>query len=218
VSRDRLSRPGEPQFSVGEEIANSITHGVGAVLSLAGLAALLVIGALRGGAARIASFSIYGTTLVLLHLASTLYHALVPPKAKRVFRILDHAAIYLVIAGTYTPFAVLGVSKPMGWIVLGSIWAVAITGVTLKSVFIGRFAVMSTAAYVLMGWAGVPMIRDLYRTLPSAAIAWLIGGGVAYTLGVVFYAWKRLPFAHMVWHLWVLAGACCHFVAVLTYL
>ena len=212
------SRPGEPQFTPGEEIANSITHGVGAVLSLAGLAALLVVGALRGGAARIASFSIYGTTLVLLHLASTLYHALVRPKAKRVFRILDHAAIYLVIAGTYTPFAVLSVDKPMGWIVLGSIWAVAIIGITLKSVFIGRFAIMSTAAYVLMGWAGVPMIRDLYRTLPLAAIALLIGGGVAYTLGVVFYAWKRLPFAHMVWHLWVLAGACCHFVAVLTYL
>jgi hemolysin III len=214
----RKARRGEPDFTIGEEIANSVTHGVGALLSLAGLVALLVIGVMRGGAARITSFAIYGTTLVLLHIASTLYHALRPPKAKRVFRIFDHAAIYLVIAGTYTPFAVLAVEKPLGWIVLGIIWAFAITGVVLKSLFLERFAILSTVAYALMGWAGVFMMVDLYRTSPLGAIAWLLGGGFAYTLGIIFYAWKRLPFAHMVWHLMVLVGVCCHFVAVLLYL
>ncbi|UCF10505.1 MAG: hemolysin III family protein [Candidatus Bipolaricaulota bacterium] len=212
------TRRSEPQFTIGEEIANSVTHGVGAVLSLAGLVALLAVGVLRGGAPRIASFAIYGATLVLLHLASTLYHALRPPKAKRVFRIFDHAAIYLVIAGTYTPFTVLAADKPMGWIVLGVIWALAITGVVLKSIFLGRLVIASTVAYALMGWAGLFMLGAIHRTLPWGAIAWLLGGGFAYTLGIIFFAWKRLPFAHMVWHLLVLIGVSCHFVSVLVYL
>jgi hemolysin III len=212
------SRRGEPRFTVGEEIANSVTHGVGAVLAIAGLALLLVIAVLRGGAARIASFSVYGTTLVLLHVASTLYHALTPPKAKRVFRVFDHAAIYLMIAGTYTPFAVLGLTKPIGWIVLGIIWGVAAGGVVLKSLFLGRFAILSTVIYAVMGWAGVVMIGELRQTLPLAGIAWLLGGGFAYSLGIIFYAAKRVPYGHMIWHLWVLAGAGCHFVAILRYL
>jgi len=217
-SHPRRGSSDEELYTIGEEIANSVTHGVGTLLSLAGLISLVVLGVVRGGAGRIAAFSVYGTTLVLLHIASTLYHALRPPRAKRVFRILDHAAIYLVIAGTYTPFCVLAVDKPTGWIVLGVIWAVASAGITLKSLLIGRFGIASTAGYAVIGWAGVFLIWKLYGAFPLATIGWLLGGGVCYSLGIVFYAWRRLRYSHMVWHLFVLGGAACHYVAVMLYL
>ncbi len=208
----------KPLYTVGEEIANSVTHGVGAVLSVAGLIALCVVATLRGDIAHIVTFSIYGTTLVLLHTASTLYHALTAPRAKRVFRILDHAAIYSVIAGTYTPFLVLAIRGTLGWILLGFIWALTIIGVVFKSLYVGRFGIISTITYVLMGWLAIFLIRSLLHTLPPAGVAWVLAGGLAYTLGVVFFAWKKLPYGHAMWHLFVLAGASCHYVAVLVFL
>ncbi len=207
-----------PEYTVGEEIANSVTHGVGTLLSIAGLVVLVVLSALDGDPLRIASFTVYGISLVLLHLASTLYHALTPVRVKQVFRVFDHASIFLLIAGSYTPFLLLGVGGKLGWIMFAVIWAIAINGVVFKAFCTGRFGVVSTIAYILMGWMAVFVFGPLVSHLPLTAILWLVGGGVSYTLGIVFYAWKRLPYAHMVWHLFVLTGAACHYVAVVSFL
>ncbi|MBN1858323.1 hemolysin III family protein [Candidatus Bipolaricaulota bacterium] len=207
-----------PQYTVGEEIANSVTHGVGTLLSMAGLVALVVLSVLSGEGIRIASLTIYGISLVLLHLSSTLYHALTPVGAKRVFRVFDHASIFLLIAGSYTPFLLLGVGGALGWIMFGIIWGVAINGVVFKAFCTGRFGVVSTIAYILMGWMAVFVFGPLVSNLPLTAVLWLVGGGASYTLGIVFYAWKKLPYAHMIWHLFVLTGAACHYVAVVAYL
>lgn len=207
-----------PEYTVGEEIANSVTHGVGTLLSLAGLVVLVVLSVLSGDPIRIASFTVYGISLVLLHLSSTLYHALTPVRVKRVFRVFDHATIFLLIAGSYTPFLLLGVGGRLGWIMFGIIWALAVNGVAFKAFFTGRFGVVSTIAYILMGWMAVFVFGPLVSHLPLAAVLWLAGGGISYTLGIIFYAWKKLPYAHMVWHLFVLTGAACHYVAVVAYL
>lgn len=207
-----------PKYTVGEEIANSVTHGVGTLLSIAGLVVLIVLSVMNGDPVRIASFTVYGISLVLLHLSSTLYHALTPERAKYVFRVFDHATIFLLIAGSYTPFLLLGVGGKLGWIMLGIVWTLAITGVMFKAFFTGRFGVVSTAAYILMGWMAVFVFGPLVSNLPLTAVLWLVGGGASYTLGIIFYAWKKLPYAHMVWHLFVLTGAACHYVAIVAFL
>ncbi len=214
----RLRCKTSPEYTIGEEIANSVTHGVGALLSIAGLVVLVVLSVLSGSPIRIASFTIYGISLVLLHLSSTLYHALTPVRAKNVFRVFDHASIFLLIAGSYTPFLLLGVGGTLGWVMFGIIWTLAINGVVFKAFCTGRFGVVSTIAYILMGWMAVFVFGPLISNLPLTAILWLAGGGLSYTLGIVFYAWKKLPYAHMVWHLFVLTGAACHFVGVVAYL
>jgi hemolysin III len=200
----------------GEEIANSITHGAGALLSIAGLVAMVVQSAIRGTAWHIVACSLYGTTLVLLYLASTLYHALPRGRAKRVFQILDHSAIYLLIAGTYTPFTLVTLRGGWGWALFGFVWGLAVLGIVFKSLFIGRLAVLSTVVYILMGWCALIAIRPLLQALPWNAFLWLLAGGLAYTLGVVFFAGKY-RYAHAIWHLFVLAGSACHFVAVWEY-
>ncbi|MFC2082554.1 hemolysin III family protein [Candidatus Bipolaricaulota bacterium] len=210
-----------PRMSVGEEIANSVTHGVGALLSLAGMALLIVRAATYGTAIHIVSFSIYGMSLFLLHLSSTLYHALhapYAPRAKKVFWIFDHAAIYLLIAGSYTPFLLISLWGAWGLTLMIAIWTLAILGIVFKSLFIGRLRKSSTALYVVMGWLIVVAARELWLNVPHRALIYLAAGGLCYTGGVVFYCWKRLPYGHMIWHLFVLGGSACHYFAILLYL
>lgn len=203
---------------LGEEIANSITHGLGTGLSVAGLTVLVLLAALYGDVWQVVAFSIYGSTLIVLYLASTLYHSLQNPRAKRVFRVIDHAAIFLLIAGTYTPFLLISMRGVWGWTLLGIVWGLALLGVGFKIFFTHRFPVGSTLAYVLMGWLGVIAWKEAVAHIPPGGLVWLGLGGVAYTVGVIFYAWKRLPYNHAIWHVFVLAGSICHYLAVLLYL
>ncbi len=202
-------------YTVGEEIANSVTHGIGTGLSIAGLTLLVVLAAIYGDVWRVVSFSIYGSSLVLLYLASTLYHSIQHPKVKQVLRIFDHSAIYLLIAGTYTPFTLVSMRGPWGWTMFGVVWGLALLGIAFKTVFIGRYEKLATVAYVLMGWLVVVAFKEMLVAIPPGGVAWLMAGGVVYTLGVLFYAWQKLPYNHAIWHLFVLGGSTCHFFAIL---
>jgi hemolysin III len=210
-------RTERPQ-SLGEEIANSVTHGVGLLLSVAALAFLVVVAAATGDPWRVTAASVYGATLVLLYATSTLYHALPGRRVKAVFQRLDHAAIYLLIAGTYTPVVLVPLRGGWGWSLFGVVWALAVLGIVLKSVFGIRLAVLSTAVYLAMGWLVVIAAGPLAAHVPAAGVRWLAAGGVFYTLGVVFFAWdSRVRYSHAVWHLFVLAGSVAHFFAVAQY-
>jgi len=204
-------------LTLGEEIANSITHGIGAGLSIAGLTLLVVLAVLFGDVWRVVSFSIYGSTLIILYLASTLYHGLQYPPAKRVFQIIDHAAIYLLIAGTYTPFLLVSMRGTWGWSWLVIIWSLALLGVGSKILFIDRYDLLFVVLYVLMGWLGVVALQEIITTMPFGALAWLVVGGLFYTVGVLFYVWHRVPYMHTVWHLFVLGGSACHYFSILFY-
>ena len=210
-----MDRPQNRFYTTGEEIANSVTHGIGTGLAVAALTLLVVLAAVYGDVWRVVSFSIYGSSLVILYLASTLYHSFQNPKVKHTFRILDHASIYVLIAGTYTPFALVNMRGPWGWMLFGIVWALALLGIVFKVLFIGRFEVLATAAYVGMGWLVVIAFKQMLIAVPPGGIFWLAMGGVSYTLGVVFYAWQKLPYNHAIWHLFVLGGSICHFFAVL---
>jgi hemolysin III len=202
--------------SRGEEIANAVSHGVGFVAAVATIP-VLVISALNDGTAAVVGATIFGATMALLYLTSTLYHAVTPTRAKRVFQILDHAAIYLLIAGTYTPFTLGVLRGAWGWTLFGVIWGLALIGIFLKSMRGIRYPRLSTAVYLMMGWLVLIAIRPLASNVQSWGLFWLVAGGVAYTAGVGFYAARRMRYAHLVWHLFVLAGTACHFVAVLRY-
>jgi len=202
--------------SLGEEIANSISHGTGFLAALIALP-VLVLGAVRHGAAAIVAAVVFGATMALLYLTSTLYHALAPNRAKRVFHILDHGAIFLLIAGTYTPFTLGVLRGPWGWTLFGVIWALAVTGIVLKSVGGVRHPGLSTGLYLAMAWLILAAARPLWHAMPGWGLFWLAAGGVAYTAGVGFYAARGMRYAHFVWHLFVLAGSACHFIAVLRY-
>lgn len=205
------------QQTRGEEIANSVTHGLGLVLSIAGLAVLVVLAALRGTAWHIVSCAVYGATLVMLYAASTLYHGVRGPRVKRVLKILDHSAIYLLIAGTYTPFTLVTLRGAWGWSLFGVVWGLALVGILWKIWFVDHFAVVSTTVYLLMGWLAVIAAKPLLALVPAGGLALIVAGGLCYTAGVGFFAWRRLPYHHTVWHLFVMAGSACHFVAVLLY-
>ena len=200
-----------------EELINSITHGAGVALSIAGLAVLVTLAALKGTAWHIVGCSVYGATLVLLYTASTLYHSMRSPRVKRFFRIIDHAAIYLLIAGTYTPFTLVNLRGGWGWTLFGLVWGLAVLGVLFKIFFVDRFPIASTTVYILMGWLAVIAIKPLLAAVPSGGILWLLAGGLAYTLGVVFFAWEKIPYNHAAWHVFVLTGSICHYFAVLFY-
>jgi hemolysin III len=200
-----------------EELANSLTHGLGAVLGCAALVLLVVFASLRGNAWHIVSCSIYGVTLVLLYTFSTLYHFARDERAKRRFRTLDRAAIFLLIAGTYTPLALVTLRGGLGWALLVVLWGIAAVGIVLELVQAKHIRTVSLPLYLAMGWAAVLVVRPLMAQLPPAGLAWIAAGGLAYTTGTVFYALKRVPYAHTVWHLFVLAGSTCHFLAVLLY-
>ena len=208
---------GERRLSLGEEIANSVTHGVGALASIAALPILMVVAVSRGDPWRVVGGAIFGATLIMLYVASTLYHALPHPRAKRVFRVLDHSAIYLLIAGTYSPFALGALRGPWGWALLGAVWTLAALGITAKATLGFRFPRLSTAVYVAMGWLALIAAQPLLAHVGVAGLMWLLAGGLCYTAGVVFFAWERLRYGHMVWHLFVAAGSVCHFFAVLWY-
>lgn len=198
-----------------EELANTITHGIGLALSIAGFVVLLVLAALRGSPRHIVSCAIYGATLVCLYAASTLYHGIPSPRRKRALRVFDHCAIYLFIAGTYTPFLLVNLRGGWGWSLLGIVWGLAMAGIVFKFRFVDHFPFLSTVVYLLMGWLAVIALKPLLASVPASGLLWLLAGGMLYTLGVVFYAWKRLPYNHLIWHLFVLAGSTCHYVAVL---
>ncbi|MGE5345546.1 MAG: PAQR family membrane homeostasis protein TrhA [Acidithiobacillales bacterium] len=201
-----------------EEIANAVTHGVGAGIFAAGAALLVTMAALRGDARHVVACSVYAATLVLFYTISTLYHAVRGPRVKRVFRILDHAAIYLLIAGTYTPFVLVTLRGAWGWSLFGLVWGLAVLGIVFKSLWTGRLPVLSTALYVVMGWCIVVAWKPLVAALPPGGVAWLVAGGLVYSAGVVFYALDRsFHWAHPVWHVFVLAASACHFIAVLLY-
>jgi hemolysin III len=205
----------ERRLSLGEEIANSVTHGVAALASVAALPILLVVAVARGDRWQVVGGAIFGSTLVMLYLASTLYHALPHRRAKRVFRVLDHSAIYLLIAGTYTPFALGALRGPWGWSLLGAVWTLAALGIITKATLGFRFPRLSIAVYVAMGWLALIAVQPLLAHVGLAGLMWLLAGGLCYTAGVVFFAWERLRYGHMVWHLFVAAGSVCHFFAVL---
>jgi hemolysin III len=200
-----------------EELANSITHGVGLALSVAGFVVLLVLSILKGSAWHVVGCGIFGVTLVLAYLASTLYHSLHRSSFRDVLQTLDHSAIYLLIAGTYTPFTLINLRGLWGWTLFGLVWTLSLAGIVFKFLHGDRFKVVSTVGYVAMGWIAVIAIKPLLAALPVAGILWLFAGGLSYTVGVVFFAWKRLPFSHAVWHLFVMAGSICHYFAVLFY-
>ncbi|MFC2082308.1 hemolysin III family protein [Bacteroidota bacterium] len=214
TSRINFEKP-IARYTLGEEIANSITHGMGAVLSVVGLVVLLVLASQQGSLVHIISFIIYGSSLIILYLASTLYHSIPQPSAKKIFKIIDHSAIYLLIAGTYTPFLIINMRSVMGWSLFIVIWGLAISGIVFKSVFISKFRKLSVAVYIFMGWLSVIAIKELYISLPLNGIILLALGGLFYTVGVVFYAWRKLPYSHSVWHLFVLCGSACHYFSIL---
>ncbi len=209
---ERISR-----LTLLNEMANSITHGIGALLAVAGLVLLVVFSAIYGNAWHVVSVSIYGSTLVLLYIASTLYHSIQAPNAKRILRIIDHSAIYLLIAGTYTPFTLVTLQGVRGWIMFGVIWGLALLGILYKVFFINKLVVISTLFYLLMGWLIIFSIRDLYLSLPLNGLIFLGAGGLSYTLGMLFYAGRDRLFMHAIWHLFVLGGSVCHFFSIFLY-
>lgn len=200
-----------------EELANSITHGVGIALSLAALIILVVYASLQGDTWKIVSFTIYGVSLILLYTASTLYHSFTRPKVKHYLKIFDHAAIYLLIAGTYTPFMLVLLRENFGWLIFTIVWILALLGISFKLFFVHRFQIFSTIIYLLMGWLIVFAFQPMVDNVPTGGLYWLLAGGIFYSLGVVFYLWKRIPYHHAIWHLFVLGGSICHFFAILLY-
>jgi hemolysin III len=205
------------QYSLAEEIAHAITHGVGLLLGIAGLVVLVVLASVRGNAWHVVSASVYGATLVLLYASSTLYHAIPAPKAKGVFRTLDHAAIYLLIAGTYTPFTLVNLRGGWGWTLFGLVWGLAALGIVLEAVAKRRMRILSVVLYIGLGWLIAIAVKPLLSSVEAGGIALLVLGGLAYTVGVIFYGWRRLPYHHAVWHLFVMAGSVLHYFAVLFY-
>jgi hemolysin III len=205
-------------YSTKEEIANAITHGIGALLAIAALVILVVFAAIKGNVWHVVSFSVYGSTLVLLYFASTLYHSLTNLRAKGVFHKFDHISIYLLIAGTYTPFCLTALRGWIGWTVLGIVWSCAILGAVLKSISVGKRVMMSTILYVLMGWVILIAIKPLYNSMPYNGFLLLIAGGVSYTIGTIFFIRDKVKYNHSVWHLFVLGGSVLHFFSVLTLL
>jgi len=204
-----------PDYPLREEIANSITHGLGTLLSIAGLVLLIVLACRHGNAWHVVSFTIFGSTLVLLYLASTLYHSMVRPAVKNVLARIDHSAIFLLIAGTYTPFTLTILRGGWGWSIFGVIWGLAIVGVVLRSIYLDRFRLLATFIYVGMGWLILIALPPVIRKMPAFSLRMVVIGGVVYTLGVIFYLWRKLPFAHAFWHLFVLGGSILHFLAVI---
>ena len=198
-----------------EEIASALTHGVCAAAALAGGAVLIALAALRGDGWQLTAAIVFGICQLLLYVASTLYHATSHPVAKTRLKVFDHCAIYLLIAGTYTPFTLVGLRGTLGWSLFAAIWTLALSGVVFKLFFTGRFKLLSTAIYVAMGWLVVVAIKPVMAALDNWTLGWLLAGGLFYTLGTVFYHRESIPFAHAIWHLFCIAGSVCHYVAVM---
>ena len=206
-----------PNYTRGEETANQLTHALGIVFGVAGLVLLVVFSLRNGDAWHVVSTAIFGAMLVLLYTASTLYHSFKAERTRHLLQKFDHAAIFLLIAGTYTPFVLVTLRGPWGWSLFGVVWGLAILGVVLKFWFAGRFRMVSTVIYIVMGWLVLIAIKPLLAALPAGGMKLLVAGGICYTGGAVFYLWKRLPYHHAIWHLFVLGGSACHWAAVFLY-
>jgi hemolysin III len=202
--------------SLGEEIANSVSHGVGLLAAIGAAVVLVLYAARQGGATRILGASVFAAAMVLLYLTSMLYHALPNNRAKRVFQVLDHTAIFLMIAGTYTPFTLGVLRGAWGWALFGLVWGLALAGVVLAAAGV-RYPKLRTGLYLAMGWLILIAIKPMWLRMPTWGLFWLLAGGVAYTVGVLFYAAKRVRYSHFVWHLFVIMGTACHFIAVLRF-
>ena len=206
-----------PRYSFGDELASSVIHGIGIALSIAGLAVLVAFAAKHGNALTVVACAVFGTSLVLLYTASTLYHSVSLAAAKPALRTLDHIAIYVLIAGTYTPFTLIALPGAWGWSLFTAVWTLALLGSGLELGLLRRYHKLSVLLYVGMGWIGMIAFEPLSHHLQAGGISLLIGGGLAYTLGVPFYLWRKLPYHHTLWHVFVLAGSVLHFLAVLLY-
>jgi hemolysin III len=206
-----------PRYSFGDELASSVIHGIGIVLSIAGLAVLVAFAALHGNALAVVACAVFGSSLVLLYTASTLYHSISVAAAKPTLRALDHIAIYVLIAGTYTPFTLIALPGPWGWSLFAAVWTLAVAGSALELGLLGRHHKLAVLLYIGMGWIGMIAFGPLSAHLQAGGIWLLLGGGAAYTLGVPFYLWRKLPYHHALWHVFVLAGSTLHFLAVLLY-
>jgi hemolysin III len=211
-----LPQPAQSHARLGDILANAITHGVGAALALIG-AVYLIVASLRGTVWLITSCAVFAATLVLVYICSTLYHSLVRTRARHVLQVLDHSAIYLLIAGTYTPFTLVSLRGPVGWVLFGVVWVLAIAGVVFKSLAVERFAVASALVYLFQGWFVVFAARPLIDAITWRGTAWLAAGGLFYTFGIVFFALDRRRYFHAAWHLFVLAGSAAHYFAILFY-
>lgn len=204
-------------YSVAEEIANSVTHGIGMALASAGLAVMVTLAALRGTTIHVVTCAIFGATMVVLYTASTLYHSIPHPRAKNVLRVLDHTAIYLLIAGTYTPFTLVSLRGPWGWWVFAIVWTTGLIGVTLGFLVKRKKGAVTATVSAIMGWTVIVAFKPLMENVETGGIILLILGGITYTAGIAFYGWKRFPWNHAVWHLFVLGGSVFHYFAVLFY-
>ena len=212
---DNKNKSAYRALTLKEEIFNSVTHGIGTLLSVAGLVILTVFAVAKGNTWHVVSFSIYGTSLILLYLSSTLFHSFTKAKMKNLFARFDHSAIFLLIAGTYTPFVLTIIRGPLGWTLFGIVWGLAVAGIVIRSIFLTRFRKLMVGIYVAMGWLFLIAIVPMVKNLPSASIAFLFIGAGCYSLGVIFYAWRNLKYGHGIWHLFVLAGSITHFFSVL---
>ena len=209
--------PTAQSYSPGEEIANTITHGLGVALSVAALVLLVVFAGQTEDPFRMAGSIAFGSSLVLLYLASALYHGLASPGAKRAFKIFDHAGIYLLIAGSYTPFTLVTLRGPVGWILFGTVWGLAVTGIVTEVFWVDRPRWLSALVFIGMGWLVIFAAKPLAEALPPGGLRLLVAGGLVYTAGTIFYLLKSIPYMHAVWHLWVIGGSVCHVLAVLLY-
>ena len=214
----RARRRADHLLDLRDEIASALTHGLGAAAALAGGAVLITLAAIHGDGWQLGAAITFGVTLLLLYLASTLYHSIQHPIAKGRLKVFDHCAIYLLIAGTYTPFTLVGLRGPTGWWLFGTIWALALAGVVFKLFYTGRFKRASTLIYIAMGWLVLVAIKPFVHALDRASLAWLFAGGVAYTLGTIFYMRPQMRWSHAIWHGFVIAGSVCHYVAVMLHL
>jgi hemolysin III len=206
--------PGLPRYRAGEEVANGVSHGIGMVLAAAALVVLTVYASALGSTRHLVGCTIYGVTLLFLYTASTLYHSIQRPRAKTVLRVFDHSAIFLLIAGTYTPFTLVNLRGPWGWSLFGLVWGLALLGIVLQFSLLRRYSFLRVLLYVAMGWVAVIAIKPLTASLPPVGLVLLVAGGLAYTGGIVFYVWHRLPYHHAIWHGFVLAGSVLHFFSV----
>ena len=205
------------KYPKGEERINVITHAIGFVMSIAALTLLVVFASLKGTVWHIVSFAIYGASLVILYFASTVFHLSENQKIRNHLNIFDHAAIFLLIAGTYTPFALVTLHGPWGWTIFGIVWGLAIAGIILKLFYTGRFNTLSTLMYIAMGWLIVIAIKPLIAALPFEGLMWLLAGGLSYSVGAVFFLIDKLPYNHAIFHVFVVVGSACHFIAVFWY-
>jgi len=206
-----------PSYTLGEELTNSISHGIGACLSVAALVLCVVRAATRGTAAGVVSAAIYGATLVILYCMSTLYHAITNKTARTVFRVFDHTSIYLLIAGTYTPLTLVTLKGAMGWTLFGIVWGIAVLGIVLNAINIEKFKVFSMISYIVMGWVCIISIKNIVANMEKGGLIFLVLGGLLYTGGLIFYALKKYRYMHSVWHFFVLAGSIMHFFCIYSY-